>query len=197
MYFTAHTTFFNVCTIYSIKKKNLFGESGLLLKAAAFSSPSTSDMTSVLRANCVGSHLGNLASCTVPHAISVSWMHQSVAQFWHLYPSHSYPNYTGNKRHSSLSSFHLLPALSVPSPLLTSIFSTTSNISHSYCVDNLHTTFDDPLSRSGWVCVRFGPAHSTLMHTSASQMLEALWPQRLRCEWIWNLQMLSLTVAGR
>lgn len=123
MYFTACPTFFNVCTIYSIKKKNLFGESGLLLKAVAFSSPSTSDMTSVPHTNCVGSHLGNLASCTVPHTISVRWMHQSVAQFGCLYPSRSYPNYTGNRRHSSLSSFHLLLTLSLPSPLLASFLS--------------------------------------------------------------------------
>lgn len=152
-------------------------------------------MTSVSHTNSVGSHLGNLASCTVLHTISVSWMHQSVAQFWHLYPSRSYPNYTGNKRHSPLSSFHLLPTLSLPSPLLASflsIFFTAFNKSHLYCVDRLHTTSDDPLSRSGCVCVRFCPARSSLMHSSASQILEALWPRKLRCEWTRNLQTLSL-----
>lgn len=176
MYFTVCPIFLNCCTIYSIEKKNLFGEGGLLLKALTFSFPSIPDVTSVSHTNCIGSHLRSLPSCTVPHTISVSWMHQSVAQFWHLYPSRSYPNYTGNKK--ALISFFLSPSPHSFTPLspttFFSLFSIASKESHLYPVDSLHTTFDGPLSRSACVWISFCSAHSSLMHSSASQMLEAL-----------------------
>lgn len=164
MYFTAHPAFFNVCTTYSIKKKNLFGESGLPLKAVTFSYPSTSDMTSVAHTNYVGSHLGNLASCTVPHAVSVSWMHQSVAQFWHLYPSRSYPNYTGKKKHSSLSSFHLLPTVSLLSSLLTSFLYSPQLPINLISVVSIAYIALAMILCPGLAGYLLCPAHSSLMH---------------------------------